>query len=179
MRLHQVIIVLCFMALLIIGSGWLRELIRVENLPNEYQIPAQTKSDPIENTTDPTTLSDYYWHIEYDSIHHSEYLQKGRLLDSLVHSPLKLIDILNKRDAKCRITLKEITKDTIIIEIQDAYYVTERMGSTGAFCYLGETVFTLTELEGIRFVRIEIDEGSHAGPGIYNRFDFNTLKQLE
>ncbi len=49
------------------------------------------------------------------------------------------------------------------------------MGTTGAYCYLGETVFTLTENELIKYVEIEMDSGSHTSPGVYNRNDFKDL----
>jgi hypothetical protein len=49
------------------------------------------------------------------------------------------------------------------------------MGSTGAICYIAETVFTLTENEAIRFVNIQMNEGSHAIPGTYDRQSFGDL----
>jgi hypothetical protein len=69
----------------------------------------------------------------------------------------------------------DIISDTIIIQIINDGFLTEKMGTTGAYCYLGETVFTLTENDLIKFVKIEMDSGSHASPGIYNRNDFKDL----
>ncbi|WP_282125350.1 hypothetical protein [Marinifilum flexuosum] len=49
------------------------------------------------------------------------------------------------------------------------------MGTTGAYCFLGETIFTLTELDSINKVSIEMEVGSHAGPGVYTKDDFYDL----
>ncbi len=54
--------------------------------------------------------------------------------------------------------------------------ITEEMGTSGADCYLAETIFTLTENDLIKFVRIEMNYGSHASPGLYNRDNFKDIK---
>jgi len=120
-------------------------------------------------------LSDFYWKSDYDTVKNKEILIKGRLVDSLGQSPNLLIEILNKRDQKPKIKYIEIISDTIIIQIINDEYLAEQMGTTGAYCYLGETVLTLTENELIKSVKIEMDSGSHASPGIYIRNDFNDL----
>jgi hypothetical protein len=50
------------------------------------------------------------------------------------------------------------------------------MGTSGADCYLAEKIFTLTENDLIKFVRIEMNYGSHASPGLYNRDNFKDIK---
>lgn len=59
------------------------------------------------------------------------------------------------------------TADTVIIKVLYAIYLTESMGSAGAFCYLGETVFTMTEHQSVNQVKLEFQYGSHAGPGVF------------
>lgn len=121
---------------------------------------------------DSIEVSDLYWYSDFDSIQNKEFLTKGRLLNSLSQSPNDLIRILNRRQAKCKIEYINILADTIIIRILDDEYLTEQMGTTGAYCFLAETIYTLTENDLIKFVRIEMDYGSHASPGLYNRNDF-------
>ena|SRR5690554_6432454 len=120
-------------------------------------------------------LTDFYWKSVYDSVNHKEFLSKGRLVDSLERSPTGLINILNKRNVLPKIKFLDIQSDTILILIDNDQYLTEQMGTTGAYSYLGETVFTLTENDSIRFVKIEMDVGSHANPGVYSRTDFSDL----
>jgi hypothetical protein len=124
---------------------------------------------------DITKLTNYYWSTDFDTLINREYLTKGKMLDSISQSPSELIEILNARKAKSKIEFKEFLKDTLIIQIFESEYLTEQMGTTGAHCYLGETIFTLTENPNIKFVRIEMEAGSHANPGIYSRRNFMDL----
>lgn len=120
-------------------------------------------------------LKDYYWHTVHDSIRQAESLQKGQFIDSLSSSPAELIDILNKRPEKCKIQFIGLQTDTLHIRILNEEVLTEQLGSAGAHNFLGETVFTLTENNAVKRVKIDFNEGSHAWPGIYSRADFNDL----
>lgn len=120
-------------------------------------------------------LTRFYWSVDYDSISNKEFLVKGTLLDSIGQSINELIRILNKRNTEPKIKFIDLTNDTIKIKIENDEFLTERMGSAGAESFLGETVFTLTEIETIKYVNIEMDYGSHASPGVYSRIDFKDL----
>lgn len=141
------------------GGRWNNELNKCEEY---YQI-------------DKKNISDFYWKSDYDTVINKEFLIKGKLIDSLGQSPNELIEILNKRNQKPKIKYINNQSDTIKIQIINDEFLTEQMGTTGAYCYLGETVFTLTENNLIRFVKIEMDSGSHASPGVYSRADFVDL----
>lgn len=121
------------------------------------------------------SLKDYYWSTAYDSIQNKEYLQKGKLMDAINPTVDELIEILNKRPFECSIEYIGQRNDTLDIRILNDEFLTERMGSTGAFTVLGETVYTLTENDSVTFVNMEMNEGSHAGPGTYHRSDFKAL----
>lgn len=125
------------------------------------------------NSSVPNTS--FYWHTEFDTILNIEYLIRGNFLDSISHTPFELIEILNNRKPKCKIEYIDQNRDTIHIRIINDEILSEQMGSTGAFCYLGETVFTLTEIDLIEFVSIDMNYGSHASPGIYQRKEFKEL----
>ena len=123
---------------------------------------------------DKDDISSYYWKTDFDE-DDREFISRGKLIDSIQKSADTIITILNKRGFECSIELKEIRQDTIIIQILNGLYLSEQMGTTGAYCFLGETVFTLTELDSINRVKIEMEVGSHAGPGVYTRDDFEDL----
>lgn len=116
-----------------------------------------------------------FWNAEYDTVGNYEYLRKGILLDSINFTPEDLIIVLNKRTPECKLELVQFSGDTVIVKVINDYYLTERMGSTGAFCYLGETIYTLTEHNSIGHVKLEFEFGSHASPGVYDRNDFKEL----
>lgn len=143
------------------GGTWNAELNRCESADSVISAP----------------LTDYYWSTAHDSIRNREYLQKGRLLDSITPTVAGLIETLNKRPYECSIEYIGQRNDTLDIRILNDEFLTERMGSTGAFCILGETVYTLTENDSVNFVNIEMNEGSHAGPGTYHRSNFKALEK--
>lgn len=123
--------------------------------------------------------TEYYWHTVYDSIQNKEYLKKGRLLDSKAFSVPYLIEVLNKRPAECKIEYIDRLNDTLQLRILNDEFLTEQMGSSGSYCFLGETVYTLTENDSIKFVKIDMNEGSHASPGTYQRSNFKDLVNEE
>lgn len=126
-------------------------------------------------TTDTIRIADYYWKSDYDTIINREYLIRGELIDSIAKSPNELIEVLNKRPSKSKIDYVGLSGDTLRIRILEEKYLTEQMGTTGAYCYMAETVYTLTENDLIKFVRFEMEYGSHAGPGVYSRKDYEQM----
>lgn len=62
--------------------------------------------------------------------------------------------------------------DTVFVRIPDSEYLTQSMGTTGAYEYMIGATFTITELEGIEFVNFEFEYGDHAQPGTYTRQQF-------
>ena len=126
-------------------------------------------------TIDTNRIADYYWISDFDTITNQEYLKRGKMLDSISKSPNELIEILNLRPSKCKIKYVNIVGDTLKIRILDDEYLTEQMGTSGADCYMAETIFTLTENDLIKFVSFEMDYGSHASPGLYSRKHYERM----
>ncbi len=124
---------------------------------------------------DSVLITDYYWDSDFDTLSNHEYLIRGKMLDSISKSPNELIEILNRRPAKCKIEYIEFNGDTINIRILDDEYLTEQMGTVGADCFMAETVFTLSENDLIKFIRFEMDYGSHASPGLYSRKNYERM----
>ena len=65
-----------------------------------------------------------------------------------------------------------------MVTLSDDRLLGEAMGSTGAYCYLASLTATLTSLPGIDAVWLEIEEGSHAGHGLYSRSSFLEMFDL-
>ena len=171
-----IVAILGFITISIFGIKWITKFSKIDACLDKggrwnYEL---NKCEGYYNL-DSLNLTDIYWHTDYDTILNKEFLEKGILLDSLSQSPAELIYILNRRKPICKIEYVDIIGDTITIKINNDEYLTEQMGSTGAYCFLGETIFTLTENDLIKFVRIEMDYGSHASPGLYSRNDYLDL----
>ena len=77
------------------------------------------------------------------------------------------------------LTLEQMEGDTAVVSLAKSNVVTEQMGSAGAQCYMAGVTFSLTSIEGIDHVRFEMEEGSHAAPGRFDRTDYVYLLPLE
>jgi hypothetical protein len=71
-----------------------------------------------------------------------------------------------------KLKLIELQGDLVIVEVINALYLTQRMGSTGADTFLAEATFTLMEHPSVNAVFFQFEEGDHATPGLYTRENF-------
>ena len=102
-------------------------------------------------------------------------LTRPKSFENTEMNPELLIDILNQRQAMSKIQFLKKHKDTVFIKIENGAYLSQQMGTTGAWNWLAETTFTLTELKGIENVNMEFEEGDHARPGNYTRERFKYI----
>ncbi|MBC7866683.1 MAG: hypothetical protein H7X88_04025 [Gloeobacteraceae cyanobacterium ES-bin-316] len=89
-----------------------------------------------------------------------------------------LIKGLNELNENILLEKIKISGDTIFTEIKDAKYLTDGMGTTGAEIYLADVVLNLTEIPGIRYVNISLQEGSHMQPGTWSKTSFAKYKPV-
>jgi hypothetical protein len=73
----------------------------------------------------------------------------------------------------------KISGDTIYTIIKDSKYLTDGIGTTGAEVYLADVVLNLTEVPGIKYVNIDLEEGSHMQPGTWNKENFVKYKTIQ
>lgn len=121
---------------------------------------------------DSRTIINYVWQASInDSTGDMEMKRTQAIgLDSL--SMISLIDYINASESNIQLAILKTSNDTVYAKIEDAIYLTQRMGSTGPTLYLAGVVYNLTELPGIHFVNIDFKEGDHAQPGTFNRDSF-------
>jgi hypothetical protein len=86
---------------------------------------------------------------------------------------------LNCLYPKIQLTGKVFVKDTLLLNIDDSEFLTQRMGTSGAAQYLAGAIINLTSIKEAKFVRLNFEEGDHAGPGIWSRKDFAVYKILK
>ncbi|UKN03457.1 hypothetical protein K6119_08015 [Paracrocinitomix mangrovi] len=85
----------------------------------------------------------------------------------------QILEIQNSNyDNKVFLEYSKKSNDAIFVKIQDSKFLTQRMGSTGAYEYMVSATFNLTELPDINFVNFDFEIGDHASPGTYNRNHF-------
>jgi hypothetical protein len=129
---------------------------------------------------------DYTWYSDIGS-KGEDIIIRGKRIDEIKGDINKLIFAINKsendpetfrtpkdKEAKDPPKLKLINVEghTVNVEVINAEYLTQRMGTTGAEHFLAVATFTLTEYNNIKYVNFKFEEGDHAIPGLYSRESF-------
>lgn len=115
----------------------------------------------------------YIWQVDSDN----KSLKKNPALHPSYYSVDTLIMGLNHRYPQILLEKKSLGHDTLYTEIKNAAYLTNQMGSAGSENYIAQVVLNLTAVEGIRYVRIDFEEGSHAAPDVWSRQAFAGYKE--
>lgn len=84
--------------------------------------------------------------------------------------------IINQTWPKVQIKFIKTSNDTAYIVIPNSEILTQQMGTTGADSFMISTTFSFTELNGIKYVNFDFEEGDHTIPGTYNRNSWNGIK---
>jgi len=87
-----------------------------------------------------------------------------------------LVELLNNNYPDVHLDLVKVSKDTMYVKIPDSKKLTQEMGSTGAQNYMASATYTLTEFKNVKYINFNFEEGDHAGPGVFSRDDFKTLR---
>ena len=114
-------------------------------------------------------------------------LVRGEKIDEIRDDPEKLVLAFNRsgRDPETfrttendktlgppKLKLLDLEGNLATVEVINARYLTQRMGTTGADAFMAAATFTLTEHDAVDAVRFVFPEGDHAMPGIYSRDTF-------
>jgi hypothetical protein len=126
---------------------------------------------------------DYTWYSAIGT-KDGDLLIRGAKIDKIKNNINNLVQALNKSNKNPetfrtsidkeptnppKLKLKNIKDQVVNMEVINAEYLTQRMGSTGAEEFLAVATFTLTEFDNIKFVNFIFEEGDHAVPGLYSR----------
>lgn len=85
----------------------------------------------------------------------------------------EMVSAINIKYPEIKLELLKTGHDTAYVKIDNAAFLSERLGSAGAMVYLAESTFAITEIPGIKAVNFNFKEGDHASPGTYTRQNFN------
>lgn len=106
-------------------------------------------------------------------------MKKNPALHPSYYSVDTLILGLNERYPEILLEKKSIGHDTLYTEIKNAAYLTNQMGSAGSENYIAQVVLNLTAVQGINYIRIDFEEGSHASPDVWSRQAFAGYKEVQ
>ena len=114
----------------------------------------------------------YIWKAtdNYKKIKNPVYMEEILNADSLI----KGLNELNENVFVEKIT---ISGDTLYTIIRNSTYLAEQMGSTGAEVYVADLVLNLTAVPGIKYVHLQLEEGSHIQPGTWSQDNFKKYKE--
>ena len=93
--------------------------------------------------------------------------------DSNIHDSIittsRVINGLNEKYPQVKLHLLMQSSDTIYVEVPDASYLGEQMGSAGSAAWFDDAVINLTSIPGINYVSFRMDTHSHAQSAVISR----------
>ncbi|HMO61573.1 MAG TPA: hypothetical protein PKC39_10240 [Ferruginibacter sp.] len=110
----------------------------------------------------------------------TEYKTKKRnsFLKSGIYTAGHIVAALNAKYPEVQLLQPAMLNDTLWVKIDNSNYLTQQMGSSGAASYLADIVINLTAIDGVNYVKIDFEEGSHAAPGTWTKKDFADFKEI-
>lgn len=138
--------------------------------------------ETVETVVEPTDSSQvvkpenklYVWKTEFDYTR-----RKNPDLNIAFVNADSLIKGLNQLYEHIYLQKDKLSNDTLYTFIKDSEFLSNGMGSTGAEVYVADVVMNLTEVPGIKYVHIDMEEGSHMQPGTWSRTNFARYKVVE
>ncbi|MDO8951775.1 MAG: hypothetical protein Q7U86_04065 [Draconibacterium sp.] len=113
--------------------------------------------------------SEAIWGIVIDTLTGDEELKQLKPVEKEVLTGEMMEKIINKTWPRVQIKYIGMSNDTAFISIPESEVLTQQMGSAGAESFMVSTVYSFTEIKGIKYVSFDFEFGDHASPGVYNR----------
>ena len=89
----------------------------------------------------------------------------------------RIINGLNEKYPEVHIDVIKQSGDTIYIEVPDAEYLGNQMGSAGSSAWFADAVINLTSVPGINYVSFKMDMYSHASGGVISQEEYKGWKR--
>jgi len=118
--------------------------------------------------------SEAIWGFVIDTITGNEELTQLKPVEKEVLTGEMMEKIVNKTWPRVQIKYLGTSNDTAFISIPESEILTQQMGSAGAESFMVSTVYSFTEINGIKHVSFDFEAGDHASPGVYNRNSWDT-----
>jgi len=117
----------------------------------------------------------YVWQVDSDQ---KTIMQNPKLTDASLGVDT-LITGLNEMYPRIKLEKVKLSNDTLYTQIRDAEVLTEQMGSAGSEQYIAQAVLNLTSARGVKYVRIDFEEGSHGSPDVWSKENFKNYKVVQ
>ena len=90
----------------------------------------------------------------------------------------RVINGLNDKYRNIHLQLVKQSNDTLYVSVPDNEFLGERMGSTGASSWFQDAVINLTAVPNVNYVHIQMQERSHALPGVFSKQNIKGFKEV-
>jgi len=82
---------------------------------------------------------------------------------------IRIINGLNQKYPEVQLQLLEQSNDTLYVSVPNNEFLGEQMGNAGAASWFSDAVLNLTAIPGVMYVNMQMENRSHAVPGIFNK----------
>ena len=89
----------------------------------------------------------------------------------------RIINGLNEKYPEIQIDVIKQSGDTIYVELPDAEYLGNQMGSAGSSAWFADAVINLTSVPGINYVSFKMNTYSHASGGVISQEEYKGWKR--
>lgn len=147
--------------------------------PTNFDTLLQASEDTLLKVDDAYTAEKegttcYVWLVDFDNKtkkRNPSFREELLNVDSIIKGINELYPYIKLEKVK-------MSGDTLVTKITDSEYFSQRMGSTGAGLYLANVILNLSALSAIKYVKIDMKEGGHAGPGVWSAEDFDDFREI-
>lgn len=129
-------------------------------------------AEVIPATTEIPKVNKMIWSASYDSARKDVIVKQNRQVKADTLTAENVIEDINASWDDIKLKLKRVGHDTIYVAIPESESLTQGLGSSGAYGYMGGVTYSLTELPNIKYVNYDFIEGDHLSPGTKKRSDF-------
>ena len=113
--------------------------------------------------------SEAIWGFVIDTLTGNEKLIQLKPVENDALTAKMVEEIVNKTWPRIQIKFLKTSNDTAFVSIPESEVLTQQMGTAGAESFMVSTVFSFTEVKGIKYVSFDFEVGDHASPGVYDR----------
>jgi len=135
----------------------------LEETSNDAVMPDSNESSFVYNE------SEAIWGFVIDTLTGNEKLIQLKPVEKDALTVELVEEIVNKTWPRIQIKFLKTSNDTAFISIPDSEVLTQQMGTAGAESFMVSTVYSFTEIKGIKYVSFDFEVGDHASPGVYDR----------
>ena len=164
---------LLYLALIVVSVSACTQDVKETNETNETN---EVNNVLAMEVAKPAEIADVPWMAVVDSATQQITMQQSDLVKTENLSPDNIIIALGSKYPELKVVLQKQQSDTIFVEIPNATYLTQSIGSMGAKIFMAEVVYSFTQIPGVKFVNFSFKEGDHASPGTFSRIDFPFTK---